>query len=128
MPARAYTSPMRPWTSQTLYEARPWILISVGALLGIGATGWSLAVGYWTVWRGEDAIGSVDLSAVDFGHRRGEVGFLFRPDQWGFGFAREAMRRAKPGSGFNQSLRSAAVRRIFRPLAAVPLGGIACAR
>jgi type II secretory pathway component PulL len=24
----------------------------VGALLGIGATGWSLAVGYWTVWRG----------------------------------------------------------------------------
>ncbi|MGA2399295.1 MAG: hypothetical protein ABSG30_14680 [Steroidobacteraceae bacterium] len=43
---------MRPWTSETLYESRPWILILVGALLGIGATGWSLAVGYWTVWRG----------------------------------------------------------------------------
>lgn len=46
---------------------------------------------YWTVWRGGDAIGSVDLSALDFSHRRGEVGFLFRPDQWGLGFAREAM-------------------------------------
>jgi hypothetical protein len=35
-----------------LYEARPWILIAAGALLGLGATAWSLAVGYWTVWRG----------------------------------------------------------------------------
>lgn len=46
---------------------------------------------YWTVWRGDDAIGSVDLSALDFAHRRGEVGFLFRPDQWGQGYGREAM-------------------------------------
>lgn len=46
---------------------------------------------YWTVWRGEDAIGSVDLSALDFAHLRGEVGFLFRRDQWGQGFGREAM-------------------------------------
>jgi len=47
---------------------------------------------YWTVWRGEDAIGSVDLSALDFGHLRGEVGFLFRRDQWGRGYGREAVK------------------------------------
>src|SRR5215469_3348815 len=46
---------------------------------------------YWTVWRGDDAIGSVDLSALDFAHLRGEVGFLFRRDQWGLGYGREAM-------------------------------------
>src|SRR5262249_9403961 len=46
---------------------------------------------YWTVWRGEDAIGSVDLSNLDFVHRRGEVGFLFRRDQWGKGFGRDAV-------------------------------------
>jgi RimJ/RimL family protein N-acetyltransferase len=46
---------------------------------------------YWTVWREENAIGSVDLSALDYGHKRGEVGFLFRRDQWGFGFGREAV-------------------------------------
>jgi RimJ/RimL family protein N-acetyltransferase len=46
---------------------------------------------YWTVWRNEDAIGSVDLSGLDFSHRRGEIGFLFRRDQWGHGYGREAM-------------------------------------
>ena len=46
---------------------------------------------YWTVWRDEDAIGSVDLSALDFTHRRGEIGFLFRRDQWGHGYGREAL-------------------------------------
>ena len=46
---------------------------------------------YWTVWHEGDAIGSVDLSALDFGHLRGEVGFLFRRDQWGLGLGREAM-------------------------------------
>lgn len=46
---------------------------------------------YWTVWRADEAIGSVDLSALDFAHRRGEVGFLFRRDRWGFGYGREAM-------------------------------------
>ena len=64
MPARAYTSGMRPWTSETLYEARPWILISAGALLGIGATGWSLAVGYWTVWRGLPMFAGAALAIV----------------------------------------------------------------
>ena|ERR1019366_1766274 len=46
---------------------------------------------YWTVWRDGDAIGSVDLSALDFTHRRGEIGFLFRRDQWGHGYGREAL-------------------------------------
>src|SRR5262249_51468823 len=46
---------------------------------------------YWTVWRGSDAIGSVDLSNLDFTHHRGEIGFLFRRDQWGCGYAREAV-------------------------------------
>lgn len=46
---------------------------------------------YWTVWREDDAIGSVDLSALDFSHLRGEIGFLFRRDQWGHGYGREAM-------------------------------------
>src|SRR5579871_1240468 len=46
---------------------------------------------YWTVWRGEDAIGSVDLSNLDFVHRRGEIGFLFRRDQWGKGYAHEGV-------------------------------------
>ena len=35
-----------------MYEAKPWFLLVAGALLGLGATAWSLAVGYWTVWRG----------------------------------------------------------------------------
>jgi hypothetical protein len=64
MPARAYTRGMRPWTSATLYEARPWILISAGALLGIGATGWSLAAGYWTVWRGLSMFAGAALAIV----------------------------------------------------------------
>ena len=46
---------------------------------------------YWTVWRGEQAIGSVDLSALDFTHLRGDLGFLFRRDQWGQGYGREAV-------------------------------------
>ncbi|HXS05638.1 MAG TPA: GNAT family N-acetyltransferase [Rhizomicrobium sp.] len=46
---------------------------------------------YWTVWLAEDAIGSIDLSNLDFMHHRGEIGFLFRRDQWGKGYAREAV-------------------------------------
>lgn len=45
---------------------------------------------YWTVWREGDAIGSVDVSAIDFTHLRGELGFLFRRDQWDQGYGREA--------------------------------------
>ncbi len=56
---------------------------------------------YWTVWRDQDAIGSVDLSALDFAHRRGEIGFLFRRDQWGQGYGREAL-GALIGHAFGQ--------------------------
>jgi hypothetical protein len=43
---------MRSWTPQTLYEARPWILIGVGGILAVGMMLWSLSAGLWTVWRG----------------------------------------------------------------------------
>ncbi len=39
------------------------------------------------------AIGECDLSEIDFGHKRAEVGFLFRREVWGQGYAREAMER-----------------------------------
>ena len=47
---------------------------------------------YWTVWRQDDAIGSCDLSFIDLAEKRAETGFLFRRDQWGQGYAAEAMR------------------------------------
>jgi len=40
------------WTPQTLYDAKPWALMVVGAALFVGMTVWSLAAGYWTVLRG----------------------------------------------------------------------------
>jgi uncharacterized membrane protein len=43
---------MRRWTPQTIYESKPWVLIGIGTLLAIGATIWSIAVGYWSVFRG----------------------------------------------------------------------------
>jgi ribosomal-protein-alanine N-acetyltransferase len=46
---------------------------------------------YWTVWRQDDAIGSCDLSFIDLAQKRAESGFLFRRDQWGRGYATEAM-------------------------------------
>jgi len=46
---------------------------------------------YWTVWRGQDAIGSCDLSFISPQDGEAQAGFLFRPDQWGQGFAHEAM-------------------------------------
>jgi hypothetical protein len=43
---------MSSWTPQKLYDAKPWVFIVVGALLGIGMMLWSLWAGLWTVWRG----------------------------------------------------------------------------
>ncbi len=43
---------MRSWTPQTLYDAKPWALIGMGALLTVGMMLWSLSAGLWTVWRG----------------------------------------------------------------------------
>src|SRR5471032_2650224 len=43
---------MRAWTPQTLYDAKPWVLIGLGVILAVGAMLWSLSAGLWTVWRG----------------------------------------------------------------------------
>jgi RimJ/RimL family protein N-acetyltransferase len=43
---------------------------------------------YWTAFAGDDAIGSLDLSLIRDGSA--ELGFLFRRDRWGQGFASEA--------------------------------------
>ena len=39
------------------------------------------------------AIGEVDLSEIERTHKRAEIGFLFRREAWGKGYAREAMTR-----------------------------------
>ena len=58
--------------------------------MGRGETCW------WVVAltpRGE-AIGECDLSDIDPHHRRAEIGFLFRREAWGRGYAFEAAERA----------------------------------
>ena len=42
---------MRSWIPQSVYEAKPWAFISLGALLAVGMMLWSLSAGLWTVWR-----------------------------------------------------------------------------
>jgi hypothetical protein len=42
---------MRRWMPQSLYDAKPWALMVVGALLGAGMTIWSFSAGSWTVSR-----------------------------------------------------------------------------
>ena len=51
---------MRTWTPQTLYDAKPWVFIMVGALPGVGMMLWSL----WTVWRGLLCLGGAGLAIV----------------------------------------------------------------
>jgi uncharacterized membrane protein YhhN len=55
---------MGSWTPQTLYDAKPWVFIIVGAALAIGMTAWSLAVGYWTVVRGLSMFAGAALAIV----------------------------------------------------------------
>ena len=55
---------MRTWTPQTLYDAKPWALIGLGSVLAIGMTAWSLAAGYWTVWRGLSVFAGAALAIV----------------------------------------------------------------
>ena len=55
---------MRAWTPQSLYEAKPWLLVSLGAALGVGMTLWSLFAGSWTVWRGLLCLGGAGLAIV----------------------------------------------------------------
>jgi len=52
---------------------------------------------WWVVARTPrgPAIGECDLSAIAPVHRRAEVGFLFRRQVWGQGFAQEAMERVR---------------------------------
>lgn len=48
---------------------------------------------WWAVSSSRDgpAIGECDLSEIDIGHRRAEVGFLFARAHWGQGYAQEAV-------------------------------------
>ena len=55
---------MSSWTPQKLYDAKPWVFIVVGALLGIGMMLWSLWAGLWTVWRGLLCLGGAGLAIV----------------------------------------------------------------
>jgi hypothetical protein len=55
---------MRSWIPQTLYDAKPWVCITLGSALGIGMTAWSLAAGYWTVVRGLSMFAGAALAIV----------------------------------------------------------------
>ena len=52
------------WTPQGVYEAKPWVFISLGALLAVGMMLWSLSAGQWTLWRGLLCLGGVALAIV----------------------------------------------------------------
>jgi len=57
---------MHSWTPQALYEAKPRLLIGLGAVLTLGATAtaWSLVQGYRTVWRGLLLLAGAALAIV----------------------------------------------------------------
>ena len=55
---------MSSWTPQTLYDAKPWVFIAMGAILGVGTMLWSLSAGQWTLWRGLLCLGGVALAIV----------------------------------------------------------------
>ena len=55
---------MRSWTPNTLYDAKPWVFIGMGAVLALGMSGWSLSVGYWTWWRGLSLFAGAALGIV----------------------------------------------------------------
>jgi ribosomal-protein-alanine N-acetyltransferase len=77
------------WPAQTSTEAVRAIVANHAAEIEDGRTLW------WVVARTPrgPAIGECDLSELDVHHRRAEVGYLFRRDAWGHGYAREAMAR-----------------------------------
>jgi hypothetical protein len=43
---------MKRWLPDFLYGAKPWVLMILGALLGIGAMAWSWWEGSWSPLRG----------------------------------------------------------------------------
>ncbi len=55
---------MRSWTPQRLYEAKPWVFVSVGGLLAVGMMVWSLIEGLWTLWRSLLCLGGMALAIV----------------------------------------------------------------
>ena len=55
---------MRGWTPKALYDAKPWAFILIGTVLAVGMTAWSLAEGYWTVWRGLAMFAGAALAIV----------------------------------------------------------------
>jgi len=77
------------WPAQKSVEEVRAIIAGHFAQIESGATLWWVAA---LSPRGP-AIGECDLSAIDPHHKRAEVGFLFRRDAWGKGYAREAMAR-----------------------------------
>lgn len=55
---------MRIWTPNSLYEAKPWVLIAIGATALIGMTAWSLLDGLWTAWRSLSCVGGAGLAVA----------------------------------------------------------------
>jgi membrane protein YdbS with pleckstrin-like domain len=47
-----------------MYDAKPWVFISVGVVLAIGAVVWSLSAGLWTVWRSLSCFAGAALAIV----------------------------------------------------------------
>jgi protein-S-isoprenylcysteine O-methyltransferase Ste14 len=43
---------MKHWTPPGYYNAKPWVMMGVGAILCLGSMGMSIKIGDWTVWRG----------------------------------------------------------------------------
>jgi hypothetical protein len=55
---------MRAWTPEILYEVKPWVVVSLGGILAVGMTLWSLHAGNWTVWRGLLCFAGAGLAIV----------------------------------------------------------------
>jgi hypothetical protein len=47
-----------------LYEAKPWVLVVLGAALAVGMMLWSLSAGVWTLWRSVLCLGGAALAIV----------------------------------------------------------------
>ena len=55
---------MRRWIPSAIYETKPWLLMTVGALMAVGAVVWSLSAGWWSVWRGAMCFAGAALAIV----------------------------------------------------------------
>lgn len=43
---------MKRWLPDSVYNARPWVMMGGGAVLAVGSMVWSMVAGDWGVWRG----------------------------------------------------------------------------